>query len=94
MPQIAKLYIRDDNDEPIGTIVLDMERVVEMYMQLMQQRFAEATQDNAHEQTDAAEGDLRMIRKIGENLAWYVTTDHEYILDTIPPKSGRVRKEE
>lgn len=66
MPQIAKLYVNDEDGEPIGTFVVDMETLMDMYVRRMKAELKEPSPEELDSQSQVG-----LVRRATRHLGWY-----------------------
>lgn len=79
MPHIAKLFVQDEDGNVVGTFVVDMETIVEMYHRRM--RMAIQEEDAVAPPAKMKTG---LVRRISKGLGWYRNDDGVLDLREIP----------
>jgi hypothetical protein len=65
-PQIAKLYVQDEEGNVVGTFVVDIESIVEMYVRRMKGEMEPPSDETAQDQMKTG-----LIRRATNDLGWY-----------------------
>lgn len=87
--KIARLYVYDERGEKMGRLVVDIERLIEMYSKAFLRTAAQGNESPGEimrEQTIAPRGDQdELHKKITEHVAWWrKASDGTFYLKRVP----------